>query len=326
MVQNSLTQAQAGANKLATVVSMWAESTTNAESPRRLDLIRDKGKAVLDFLRFTDKPPVQVTAIDVKTWQAELETKLAHSTVYAKISRVSSFYTWAMKSGNLTGITHNPVDLARPKAPSPYQNESAQSLTDEEAVALLQVVKTKAQAGSVVAKRDFALLLFYFFTGKRRREIIQIRWGDCKLNGNGTITITGQVKGGDYKAFEVSHTQAKAALLDYLETSSRLSVMKPDSPLWVVHDQPKNYTSRPLSSHGFVKNLKKYAKQAGLNHIHLHQTRHTFGRWVAEETGSITDTQDALGHKNIAATKVYVRRVAVKKDKHSGMIAKRLGL
>ena len=35
--------------------------------------------------------------------------------------------------------------------------------------------------------------------------------------------------------------------------------------------------------------------------------------WAAEETGSIIETQDALGHKNPSTTKAYVQRIAVKK-------------
>ena len=98
--------------------------------------------------------------------------------------------------------------------------------------------------------------------------------------------------------------------------------MKPNDP----NDRSGQYTGKPLTSHVFAKNLKKYAKLAGLPHIHLHQTRHTYARIVAEDTGSITDTQDALGHKNAATTKVYVQRIAVKKDKHSTNVAARFGL
>jgi len=59
--------------------------------------------------------------------------------------------------------------------------------------------------------------------------------------------------------------------------------------------------------------------------VHLHQMRRTFARWVSESTGSIIETQDALGHKHAATTKVYVQRIAVKKDKHSTTILDRLG-
>lgn len=115
----------------------------------------------------------------------------------------------------------------------------------------------------------------------------------------------------------------REALLDYLSSSGRLTALKTDSPLWTRHDR----AGRPgaaLTSHAFVKNLKRYARDAGVGDVHLHQTRHSFARIVAEETGSITDTQDALGHRNAATTRVYVQRIAVKRDRHSQRITGRL--
>ncbi len=79
-----------------------------------------------------------------------------------------------------------------------------------------------------------------------------------------------------------------------------------------------------LTSHTFVKNLKRYAREAGVGDLHLHQTRHSFARIIAEQTGSITETQDALGHHNAATTRVYVQRIAVKRDKHSASVTARL--
>ena len=45
---------------------------------------------------------------------------------------------------------------------------------------------------------------------------------------------------------------------------------------------------------------------------------------MSEPTGSIVETQDALGHKHAATVMVHVRRVAVIKDKHSAAILDRL--
>ena len=73
-----------------------------------------------------------------------------------------------------------------------------------------------------------------------------------------------------------------------------------------------------------MRNLKRYAAAAGLDHIHLHRTRHTYARIVAEETGSLIETQDALGHESPKTTRVYVQRIAVKRDKHSQSVSKRL--
>ena len=82
----------------------------------------------------------------------------------------------------------------------------------------------------------------------------------------------------------------------------------------------------PLTSRAFVENLKAYAKEAGLSHIHLHQTRHTYARIVAEETGSFLEAQEALDHENQATTRVYVQRITVKKDRHGGKVAERMRL
>lgn len=114
----------------------------------------------------------------------------------------------------------------------------------------------------------------------------------------------------------------KEALLEYLRSAKRLDVLKNDGPLWTRHDRAGR-SGAPLSSHCYVKNLKRYAREAGIDSFHMHQTRHTFARIVAEETGSITETQDALNHKNPATTRVYVQRIAVKRDKHSRLISRR---
>jgi site-specific recombinase XerC len=72
-----------------------------------------------------------------------------------------------------------------------------------------------------------------------------------------------------------------------------------------------------------VKNLKKYAQEVGVKDFHLHRTRHTYARIVSEFTGDITATQNALDHQNRSTTRVYVQRIAVKRDLYSLEISKR---
>ena len=79
------------------------------------------------------------------------------------------------------------------------------------------------------------------------------------------------------------------------------------------------------SPHTPSPRISSYARDTGIGKIHIHQTRHTFARVVAEETGSLTETQEALGHKNLATTRAYVRRIAVRRDKHSRRIVERFG-
>lgn len=308
---------------LRNAFAMWADATTDATTGRRRDLLRDKTTAVGDFFAFVGKPPAAVTPLDVKAWQADLEARgLSPASVYARVSRVSSWYKWAARAPEL-GIHNNPCNLARPKAPKAYQSESAQSLSDGELQGLLAVVRDKANSGDVVGKRDYAMLLLYVATGMRRQEVAGLTWGHVKVNGK--LTITGTVKGGDYVTRDVADPRVRDALLDYLASSGRLQWIQPESPLWTRHDRGGK-PGKALGSHAFVKNLKAYAEAAGIGPMHLHQTRHTFARMVGEESGSLTDVQTELGHKNLATTRVYLQRVGVKPDRYSGRLLDRLGV
>lgn len=309
---------------LQEIFHLWAKSTTEAGSARRGDLIRDKQRTVAHFFAYTGKAPGEVSPLDVRDWQSELETKgLRPGTIYVRISLVSSFYNWAMRYPALSGsMQSNPVTLARPRAPKAYQTDSVKSFSDEELIALVEHVRRLAAGdGSLVSKRDYALLRLYVATGWRREEVISLRGQDIRVTDR--LIVSGRAKGGHYRSKEVRDPEVKDALLDYLAAADRQHALKTDAPLWTRHDNPK-LAGEQLTSHAFVRNLKLYARAAGLGDIHLHQTRHTFARMVSEETGSISATQDALDHRNRATTSHYVQRISIKRDLYSERIAERL--
>lgn len=318
----ALTQAEAERRTaIRNAVELWAGATTY-EGMRRDDLVRDKQRAAISFFDFITKHPADVVPVDVRRWLTSLEKKgLRPATIYQRACLLSSFYNWAMKDTELgLLIRSNPARLARPKAPKAYQTESAKSLTDDEIGALISVVRQKAASGEVVGKRDYAILLLFMASGKRRTEILSLRGRDIKVDK--TLILTNRIKGGSYVGYEIADPAVKEALLDYLTASRRLSVFRTDSPIWTRHD----YAGRPgatLSSHCFVKNMKRYARLAGIEDFHLHRTRHTFARIVSEETGSITATQEALDHSNPSTTRIYVQRIAIKRDQHSERVSRR---
>jgi site-specific recombinase XerC len=45
---------------------------------------------------------------------------------------------------------------------------------------------------------------------------------------------------------------------------------------------------------------------------------------VTEERGSLSELQEALGHRNLSTTRLYVQRISIKRDKHSERISQRL--
>ncbi len=137
--------------------------------------------------------------------------------------------------------------------------------------------------------------------------------------------MTYHVKGGTIETREVREELVKATMYEYLEASGRLADMTEDAPIWTRHDR----AGKPgvaLTSHAFVKNLKRYAAAAGLASFHLHQLRHTWARQAGDESGSMGIVQEGLGHKSQATTRVYLDRIGVKRDRMSERLAERLGL
>jgi integrase len=232
-----------------------------------------------------------------------------------------SFYSYVSQNA-LAGlaVTANRVQFARPKQPKSYHTKATRTLDDDQVRALVQVVRTKANGGDVVDKRDLVLLLLYLLTDMRRSEVIGLRSKDIEVRED-CLVITGRVKDGTYVGREVTDLDLRAALFDYLSASNRMHALKGDAPLWTRHDlagKPGNL----LILHSFVRNLKRYAIEAGLKHIHLHQMRHTYARIVAEETGSLFESQDVLGHESPKTTRV--QRIAIKRDMYSKRVSARL--
>jgi integrase len=308
---------------LRSAVSLWASATTS-ESERRADLLRDKQRIVLSFFRHTGKLPSDVEPKDVQGWLRDLEGRgISAGTTYQHACLLSSFYSWAMRDPEVGQyVRRNPARLARPKAPKPYQTESVKALSDEEVGRMVAAVRRRAQSGDIVGKRDYALLLLYLATGLRRQEAIGLRGKDVHVGE--ALVLEYRAKGGDYRGREVREPRVREALMDYLTAAGRLHVLKTDAPLWTRHDRAGK-PGEALSSHCFVKNLKKYAREAGVEGFHLHRTRHTFARIVSEFTGDITATQNALDHQSRSTTRVYVQRIAVKKDLYSDEVSKRWG-
>lgn len=307
-------------------IQFWAEATTRAEVYDRKDKLKDKIQVVTGFFALTKKYPADVTPADVIAWRSHLESRgQTQATVYARVSRVSSFYKWLMSDPQLgVHIRFNPAAPARPKCPRPYQSDSVKDLTDEEMNSLLEAIKGFADGGSIVAKRDYALLLLYFLTGMRRNEVISLRGTDVELNEVGMV-IKYRRKGGKYMKRAIDDPMVREALIDYLSSSGRGNVLGSERPLWTRHDRAGK-PGAPLTSRSFAENLKAYACKIGIEKINVHKTRHTFARIVAEETGSYLETQEALDHENAATTRIYVERITVKADKHSHHVSKRFNV
>jgi integrase len=162
-------------------ITLWAEASTRAETREREERLRDKKQVVRSFLEYVSKHPGEVEPADVRAWRRHLELLKSENTVYSYLSRVSSFYEWLRKYPEIKDYIHNnPVSMARPTAPRPYQTEKTKAWTDEEMNAILDQIAAEAKRGSIHALRDYSVTLFYLFSGLRRNELFGLRGNDVE--------------------------------------------------------------------------------------------------------------------------------------------------
>lgn len=311
----------------------WLTRSVKADSLRAGDIKNDKSKAVLHFFDWIKKSPEEVQPKDVQEWLAFLnEEGLALGTIYNRVSALSSYFEYLRNDvGLIKYIPINPAQVSRIKAPDPFQSETVKALTPEELYRLIGLVENYAlETRLPVYLRDFAILMMFVMTGKRREEIMQLQGSNIEIK-DGNFSIHTKVKGGHYRSFEMNDPSAQEALLNYLETTGRgPEIFGTDQPLWLRHStggklvvknvKRKKVISHQLSSHGFAKRMIAYAAEAGINNFHIHKFRHTFASFVANSTGSMAETQEALDHSDIQTTRVYVNRLKVIKDKSSPII------
>ncbi|SRR6266498_1494413 len=171
-------------------IAFWAEASTRAETRDREERLRDKKQVIRSFLKYVGKHPGEVGPADVRAWRKHLESLKSENTVYSYLSRVSSFYEWLRKYPEIKDHIHsNPVSMARPTAPRPYQTRKTRAWTDDEMNAILNSIAGEAERGSIHALRDYALTLFYLYSGLRRNEVFGLRGGDVELQEGDPATV-----------------------------------------------------------------------------------------------------------------------------------------
>ncbi len=324
---------------LETSVEDWAFATTAQNLKRAKDIVRDKKRAVNSFFALIRKSPDEITTADVREWhQKMLDTDYSERYICANFSHLSTYFEWLRKLPEFIHfIKVNPVRAVMPKAPKKYNSPKAKSLTDEELTKLwLHLEKLSNNDDNLIAVRDYAIFRLFMATGMRREEVIAIGAENVKIEAE-AILIHTLVKGGTYEWRTVADEEVKDALERYLHlTKRRQFIGQIGRALWIRFDRAAfaakidrraedPFGDEPrFCSHSFDKNIKKYAHDAEIGHFHIHQFRHTFARIVAEESGSINETQDALGHKDIQTTQIYVNRIKFKKDKYSLKISQRI--
>ncbi len=192
-------------------------------------------------------------------------------------------------------LEENPIrDVRRPKGREPIPR----GLSPEEINRLLAAIPDTASGA-----RDRAAIIAMAYTGLRRVELLNLCVGDLEIEG-GIIYYKARTKGGHERRYELP-PPAFEAIREALERSGR--------PLEVRTKEERLFA---ISAIGFYANLRRYAEKAGLEGVTPHALRHSAAKMLRQSGASLEDVSDLLGHRSLATTSRYLKKLEGGRNHH----------
>lgn len=165
------------------------------------------------------------------------------------------------------------------------------------------------------------LVEFALLSGKRRTEIITLRWSDVDLIGQ-RATVT--VKGGHRSTFPLSprmlaiikaQPKACAQVFTYLCTKR--------APKRADRAQRRVGERYPFSKQGWARQWRKALKDAGIEDYRFHDNRHTAATRNLRASGNLKAVSRLLDHTDVTTTAKYAH--ALEDDIRAMLLATETG-
>lgn len=271
--------------------------------------VKAYGRDLVDFLRHMHAQgidPLKVTADHVRLYKrALLESGMKSTTVARRLSVLRGTYQQLAAKGLIAWETAQ--DIAAVKAPG-VQKNSTPSLTQKQAIALLEAIPTDTLQGL----RDLAMMSVFFITGCRVSAICGACVGHLETDG---VDYYLHVTEKRNKKRRKILLDASRPLLAYLERAG-------------IRDDNDGPLFRPLSPDGMSllrrhlnrmtpwRLVKKYCKAAsiepdrlGARGIGIHSLRKTAINDAIRNGAQMHEVREFAGHSDIRTTELYfVRR------------------
>lgn len=231
----------------------------------------------------------QVNIPSLEQYLAELDRRgYAGSTRKRKYSSLRSLFRFLLSNSLIQ------EDISQHLPPPHYETKEPRVLSEIEYKQLLRACAYET--------RDAAIVELLLQTGIRLSELTRLTLDDVELPAQinhdptniGIMRILGG-KGRKDRTLPLNYKACKA-LKAYLNIRPKVEMQE----IFI------NKFASPLGSRGVQLLVQKYLREAGIKGAHVHSLRHTFGTQHVAKGTSLRTIQEALGHKDLKTTSIYI--------------------
>lgn len=154
-------------------------------------------------------------------------------------------------------------------------------------------------AGTLIGKRDRAILELFYATGIRLNELAELNIGSVNPQEK-LLRVLGK---GNKERIVPFGKPAKHALESYLKKRGKSWVSPQETPLFTGRGE-KRIAVRTIQQR---VNIYLKAILGGRTGASPHTLRHTFGTHLLENDADIRSIQELLGHSSISSTQIYTK-------------------
>ena len=224
----------------------------------------------------------------IRSWIVSMvNSNISNRSINRKVSSLKSFYKFLIKTDTIKSSplkAHSPLKQSK-KIQVPFSQDEINSLLDSDFF-------TNDYKG-VLQK---SIIAFFYFTGVRRIELINIKESDISLESS-TIKVMG--KRSKERIIPIL-PKLKKSLKYYREIKSKYNGNTSPEYLFIS----KN--GKQLSEKFVYRTVNEYFKLVSPKIKKApHVLRHSFATHLIKECADIYSVKELLGHSSLSATQVY---------------------
>ena len=224
----------------------------------------------------------------IRSWIVKMvNDNISNRTINRKISSLKSFYKFLIKTDTINSsplIAHSPLKQSK-KIQVPFSKEEINTLLDNDYF--------DNDYNGILKK---TIILFFYFTGVRRIELISLKSSNVNLESS-TLKVIG--KRNKERIIPIL-PKLKKSIIYYQELKSK-SFKNLDLDLLFISKDGKQLSEKFVyrTVNEYFNLVSPKVKKAP------HVLRHSFATHLINEGADINSVKELLGHASLSATQVY---------------------